>query len=185
MNDRLTYVQWLALALSLLAWAGTIYFASTLSQGESDRAASVANAQQSSTEQDSAVRTHALVQDSAAQRTQLGALLDTDVVSIANMIEAAGKAAGVTVTLGDAVPETAPPSTPGGPSVQAVGFVIDGQGTFAELMRAAQLFETLPIPSSVERLDIQKVPSAAGASSANSWHMNISIRVLTTSNISS
>jgi hypothetical protein len=182
---KYAYMQWFALCLALLAWVGVWFFAQAIAQDESDRAAAVAAAQESSAQTDSSVRMHALTQDTAQERAQLDALLNVDVVSAANMIEAAGTAAGAAVTLGDAVPENAPTSAPGGSAIQAVGFIVDAQGTFPALMRAAELFETLPIPSTLTQLDIQQVPNPAGAGASNQWHMSAYIRVLTTSNISS
>ena len=182
MNTRIAYLQWLALGAALLAVFGVWYFASAIAQGQADRAAGDSAMQESADKQALAVRTHALMADTVQERTQLGALLTVDVVSVANMIEAAGKAAGVTVKLGDAVPENAP-AAQGGLSIQAIGFVVEAQGKFPALMRALELFETLPIPSTLTRFDMQKVPDSSGAPSV--WHMSAYIRVLTTSNISS
>ena len=175
---NITYLAYLSLAACLLAWVGVAYFASTISSDELARAAAIETMQQSSMKGASTVRTHALAQETQGERAMLDQLLSADVVGIANMIEAAGKAAGVKAKLGDAQFENTP-SADQGPKINAVGFVVQAEGKFSALMQATQLLESLPAPSSVQRLDIEKTPGSA------SWHMNAYIRVLTTADISS
>ena len=173
---------WSLLALTLGAWCFVVFFAWTIYVDESERLAEAQNAKIISLERASATRTHALAVDTAQQSEALGKILAVDVVSIANMLEAAGKAAKVGVKLGNAVPENFSASDP--LPVQAVGFVVEAKGTFSALMHAARLFEKLPLPSTVTRLDFEHVPTQGGKG-AGEWHMNAHIRVLTTSDIAS
>lgn len=170
------------LALALSAWGLVGFFAWTITADESERVENAENAERRAIASASSVRTHALVQETAKEGTQLQDLLNVDVVSAAYMIEAVGKTAGVTVKLGDALPENGRAS--GEVAVKAVGFVVQANGKFPALMHAARLFETLPIPSSVTRLDIEHTPRSS-PSAPSLWHMNVHIRVLTTSDISS
>lgn len=172
----------LLVTLALVAWGLVGYFAWTISEDESNRVADAREAQVITISNAHAVRTHALALDTVEEGAKLKALLDVDVVSAAYMIEGVGKIAGVTVKLSDAQPETT--SASGDLAVKVVGFVVTADGTFSALLRAARLFETLPIPSSVTRLDIEHAPKAAGNASSL-WHMSVYIRVLTTSDISS
>ncbi len=167
---------------ALVAWGLVGYFAWTISEDESNRVADAREAQMITVSNAHAVRTRALALDTVEEGAKLKALLDVDVVSAAYMIEEVGKIAGVTVKLSDAQPETT--SASGDLAVKAVGFVVTADGTFSALLRAARLLETLPIPSSVTRLDIENAPKAAGNASSP-WHMSVYIRVLTTSDISS
>ncbi len=169
-------------ASALLAWGLVGYFAWTINMDEGNRLANARDAQMATIANAHAVRTHALALDTVEEGKQLKELLDVDVVSAAYMIEGVGKEAGVTVKLGDAVPEGVAPSDALAP--KTVGFVVTADGKFAALVRAAQLFETLPIPSSVTRVDIERAPRSSGDTSSL-WHMNVYIRVLTTSDISS
>ena len=179
MTNR-TSISWILLSLALVAWGAVGFFGWTIYTDESDRLIQAENEQSASLERASVVRTHALALDTVAQGKTLGDLLNVDVVSVADMIEAAGKAARVTVRLGNAVPENVPTSEilP----VKAVGFTVEATGTFSALMHLARLFEELPLPSTVTRLDLERVPAGA---STSQWRMNASIRVLTTSDISS
>lgn len=163
--------------LAIFAWAGVGYFAWTISTDEARRITDIQTAQQSALRHDVAVRLRALVQDTASDRAQLETLLTTDLVSAVERIESVGKAAGVTTELGNAAPEAAP-TTPN-LSVDAVGFVVASEGTFPKLIHALQLFETLPVPSSVRRFDLEHLPDAG-----TKWTMNTSIRLLTNSTLS-
>lgn len=167
---------------ALIAWGLVGYFAWTINVDESKRLADAREAQMATIANAHAVRTHALALDTAKEREQLKTLLGVDVVSAAYMIEGVGRASGVAVKLGDALPEGAQASE--GFAPKTVGFVVRADGKFSALMRAARLFETLPIPSSVTRVDIERAPRSSGDKS-NLWHMNVYIRILTTSDISS
>jgi hypothetical protein len=176
---KISITAYILLALALVAWGAVALFALQIGNSENDHAAAAAASQQNSDQAAAAQQIRALAADTAVQRAQLSDLVSVDVVSVANLIAAAGKAAHVDLTLGQAAPETVPDGSP----VGAVGFVVDGQGTFSSLMRASQLLETLPVPSSVERLDLSEVPG--DATTPTSWHLDLELRVLTSSSISS
>jgi hypothetical protein len=177
---NLSLISWIAFAVAVCAWAGVGFFAWSIQGEESDRATALANAQQSSTAEFSSARMHAMAQDSAPERTALEGLLAGDVVTIVNMLEALGTTSGAKLKLSGALPETAPAGLPAGSSIQAVGFAIEADGKFAALMRVVQLLETLPVPSSVVRLDMQHTPGAGDA-----WHLSVYITVLMNSTSSS
>lgn len=182
-NNFLTYAAWFMLCLALIAVGLVGFFAWTISTDQTDRLAHAEKNRKAALEKASAIRTHALVRDTEKQRTELNTLLDVDVVSAAYMIEAVGKSAGVAIKLGDAVPENIPSSS-GSMPLKAVGFVVEADGKFSALMRAMRLLETLPLPSTLTSFDIEHVPASAGSRS-DQWHMNVSVHILTTSDISS
>ena len=181
---RISFIAWSTLILALIAWGGVGFFAWTISGEEGGRVSRLTASQHSMSDAANAARAHALAQDTAEARGALTGLLNVDVVSVADTVESAGRGIGVQTKVASVLPEAAPPSS-GGPPVHAVGFVVTADGKFSSLMRAVQLFETLPIPSQVERLDISQTPNSGDASTPDSWHINIYIRVLTTSAISS
>ena len=168
--------------LALAAWGLVGYFAWTITRDEDKRVMDGREAQLVAIQNAQAIRTHALALDTATDGAKLKNLLDLDVVSVSNMIEEAGRSAGVKVKLGNAQPERG--ATSDGLTIRAVGFIITADGKFSELLRAARLFEALPIPSSVTRLDIERAPASFGGA-PSAWHLNAYIRVLTTSDISS
>ena len=168
--------------LALAAWGLVGYFAWTITRDEDKRVMDAREAQLVAIRNAQAIRTHALALDAAGGGAKLRELLDLDVVSVSNMIEEAGKAAGGKGKLGNAQPER--DATSDGLAIPAVGFIVTADGKFQELLHVARLFEALPIPSSVTRLDIERAPTSSGGVSGT-WHMNAYIRVLTTSDISS
>ena len=170
------------LILALGAWSLVGYFAMQISSDETDRLATIEARQLAAMKDAASMRSHVLALDTARERTQLKELLDVDIVSAAYQLEEVGKIAGVAVHLGDAQPE-ALASVEGLP-VRGVGFLVEADGKFSALMRAAQLFENLPLPSRVTRLDLEHAPRS-GAKPGELWHMKLQIRILTTSDISS
>lgn len=180
MNELvIRYGAWAALCAAIFVSAGAGFFWWTTMEDERIRAETIQNAREFSTRHDSAVRMHALAVDTALARTRLDDLLDTDVISAVEMLEGAGKAAKVKIQLSDAQSDTGVQS---GSNVKAVGFVVSAEGSFASLMRLLTLLETLPLPSSLTRFDLEHT---SGGSEANSWRLNSYIRVLTTADISS
>lgn len=177
---NLSFISWIALALAFCAWAGVVFFALHIQAAEVARATALTNAQQSSTVQYSSVRMHATAQDTAGERSALQQSLASDIVTVVTLLEGVGKTAGATFKLSGALPEAAPAGLPAGSSIQAVGFAIEADGKFAALMRVVQLLETLPVPSSVVRFDLQHTPGGS-----DTWHLSIYVKVLMSSTTAS
>jgi hypothetical protein len=123
-------------------------------------------------------RLSALASDTKDERATLESLVQPDVVSIVNTIEAAGQSAHISATVSDALPEGPLQQLPGGESLQAVAFVVQAHGTFPEMMKLGALFEKLPLASSVEQFDLEH--TSAGDQTV-SWSLTARIRVMTTS----
>lgn len=183
MKYKIAYTQWIVFPLSLIAWAGVGLFAWTISRDEANRIAQVQITQDAERKEAMAVRLHSIIQDTATERAQLASVLGVDVVSVIDMIEAAGKAAGVKIAISNAQPENVSfPQVVGGPQIIATGFVVEAQGTFKALMHTAELLETLPVPATIGHLDLE-LKSSDGKEALYPWSMNTRIRVLTTSDI--
>jgi hypothetical protein len=180
MKQLHAYLGWIALAAALLACAAVAYLAWTIEGGSTERAKLLKSAEAASSKQAAALRAHALAKDTESDRKKLSEIVRPDLLAVADMIEAAGKTAGVAVELSQAIPENASKEVEA-LGVRPVGFAVQADGTFARLMHAAELFEALPLSSQVTRLDIEHV--GASDVSAGDWHMNIYIRVLTAADI--
>ena len=178
---RNTYIAFALTIVGMISWCALGYFALSIGGVADTRLAEIDAAQQLLTQQNASIRMHAIAQETAADRTKLERLLAPDIVSIVGTLRGVGKAAGVSVHLGAAVPGAVFAPTQDGLSVQTVGFALEAEGPFSSLMRTLELVEALPLASSIERLDIQRSPGSTGAP----WHMDIFLRVLTTSAISS
>jgi hypothetical protein len=183
MKTTSTYLSWILLTAAVCAWCGVVYVAWFVQQAEGDYTTQLQTLQQSSFAQNSALRMHAAAQDTASDRDKLTRLLNVDIVSASAMLQGTGSVTGVKVKLSGALPENGPTPAPNGPAIQAVGFALQADGSFPALMRTIQLLETLPLASSVVRLDLQG--STDPTQKNPLWHMDVYMRVFTTSNVSS
>lgn len=182
MVRNITYIAWLALVLAVLAWLGVGLFASTILAEQGNRAADVQQLQDSSSQASQALDLHALVSDTASARTALTGLVTVDPASLAQAIDTAGTSAGIPIEISDASSGSAP-AVSGGTATQAFAFTAASQGSFAAVMRAAQILETLPVPSSIQEIQIIRSPDAAGTTGL--WQMSAQVQALTASTVSS
>ena len=190
MNMRTgTVTASVAVLAALAAWAGVFAYAAWLSEQVDAQRSRYTDAQTVAEREIAAVRLHALARDTQNLRTQLETIARPDIVGIANTIDSLGKIAGVTVRIGEAMPEVAPGKRTASttPILHGVGFVVEANGTFQSVMHAAALLAALPALSSLQSLDLEHVPSSAGGRSGTSaqWHLTARIRMLTTADISS
>jgi hypothetical protein len=177
MNRTLSLVAWGFLALSLCLWGGVWYFGTYIEDMENAKIAAVTDTASALSKGAAMTRLRALASDTASERARLSQIFSADIVSVANTIEDVGHVANVQIKLGSAVAEDASSQNTGGPGSRIVRFTVDGSGKFTSLMRAALLFEALPFPSSVERLDL--VHEQATDKSPGQWQMHVSIKVFT------
>ncbi len=174
-----TRIQWIMLLLAVCAWAGVGWFGWYSSDETLNRVSRAVVTQDNENKNASAIRLRSALQDTLEQRTQIDALLHTNVVSVVNLLEAAGSA-GVKVTVSDAHPETTGLSraVAGITGLTATGFVVEARGKFEELMHVVQLLENLPVPSTIGRLELSRDPVGEGVGGL--WNMSAYIRVLST-----
>ncbi len=176
MKIKITYLTWPLFSLALLAWTGVALFAWTIRSDEADHMLRAQTLQEYESKETTAMRLHSIAQDTKEERAKLESIVRMDVVSIVNLIESTGKAAGVNVTVSNVIPEGE-----AGSGLVATGFVIEARGRFSTLMRVVQLFESIPISSTIGRLDIEYIPNQ----DVRAWGMSAYIRVLTAEDISS
>ena len=178
MARSLTILSVAALIGSIAAWAGVWLMFSDISTRLANRTDTLSTLNSQSSKQASEVAVHALVSDTASQRAQLDAGISPDVVGIANQINAAGKAAGVRTTIGSAsVVGTIAPA-----GVSDLEFVVQATGSFQQVWRAAQLFQTLALVSKVTELDFGQIPNTGKGGSQ--WQLTSRIDVLTSAQVS-
>lgn len=130
-----------------------------------------------------AARLHRAMQKTLVDRTRLREeILPSDVVVIANAIDSLGKKADVTMKIGAATPADSP-----GSGVNAIQFMVQADGTFDNIMRAAMLCENLPFPSTLKQVDIEELPASALQTTGQKalWRLTVRMLVYTTSDITS
>ena len=181
-------LAWIAVAAALVLWTAVVMYDSWISAQLEARSSQTTDVQTTSERDIAAVRLHALARDTENQRAQLDSLTHADVISVADTIEGIGKISGVQLKIGAATPESTAQKKSEGKTaaLNVVGFVIEADGTFAAVMQAAALLESLPILSSIQNLEFERVMAFSDSKSAKStWHLTARIRVVTAADISS
>lgn len=182
MSNRVTIIAWILLALALAAWAGVGYGAhwitSTAQQRANDTRAALTKANQAALNQ----KVEALAQNTKEKRDELAKIAGADVVVVVDAIDAAGKAAGIDAKVSDASVAGSQQLGKNGDTLRGVVFTVQAAGSFAQIMHAVSLYEKLPLLSTVEQLDIEKVQSSDPKSA--SWRMLARIRVQTLLSVS-
>lgn len=176
----LTLLSLIALALALAAWCfvGFLFFNASASLASNTQSLSSVDAQ--NVQNENAAQTAALASETAAQRSALQGVLAPDVIGIANQIQSAGKTAGTQTTISSA----SVASVSGLPAgVTALEFVVQSDGSFAQVLQAAQLLETLPLSSTIAEFDFEQAPGSSPGS--GQWQLTTGIEVLTTAQVSS
>jgi len=144
-------LAWPLLIVALLSWGGYWYATTMLSDARAAYASKLEESEQQKTREQSLTRVQSVIRDTEAERAAIERLISVSVVQAVDIVEAAGEAAGgKSVEIVSASPATAPKELSG------LSIVVTMEGTFPALMRAVSLFESLPIPSVVETVDIEK-----------------------------
>jgi hypothetical protein len=161
---------WIAicmLAVALLAWSGVAGLVWQLSVQRADYASALERSKAESLRGESAARLRSSVESTVAERQALEQLINVSILRAVEVIEQAGRAAGASdVTIGGATPAGTVQGLP------AVAIVVNASGSFGVVMRAVALYESLPIPASLEQFEIEKTESG-------SWRLTVNLRVLT------
>jgi hypothetical protein len=168
------------LALALLAWGGMYAASSSVRASAAALSSDAASAQAQEDRLAYQKRLAALAEDTKTERAALEAFASRDLVSMVNELEATGKSLGLTVMVSDAQASGALHDLPGGGSLRTITFIVESQGTYASLMRLEELFENLPLASTVDTLELQALQNRQAP-----WHLTARIRVYTTAPISS
>lgn len=168
--------------LAVLAWTGIWYLGNGILDAASARASTASSAQVQSDRAAYTQRIAALVADTRDDRATLENASEMHIVSIVTMIENIGTKTGITVKVNNAQSQGSAPELPGGGSLNAFALAIEADGSFAQIMRTVQALESLPLPSSIEQLEISLNGGDPGKS--HGWHLNARVNVFTASTAS-
>jgi len=185
MSRNTTLLAWFSLLIAIFAWVGVGFFAYQIGVLEDARAADSQSSQQRSQRSLQASYLHGIVSSSANERAQLDTLVAVDPSSLANMIDSAGTSAGVGLTISNASADNVS-SVAGKTTAQGFSFLATSEGSFASVLYAAALLESLPVPSSVVEINLSHGMDSSGTAGNNAaWQMNAQVQVLSASNMSS
>lgn len=181
-----TIVAFVAVVVGLGAWYGVWlmqgYVVESLAQYQSE----ISSRMSAQAREAAQARVRSLAAETEHKRAALAKYVVVDPIEATKMIESVGVAARVTLRVNDVSPETIPlPPGSGARPLKAVGFLIEATGSFSAIMKAARLLETLPLPTAVRQLDIAQVPADQNAKGPPLWRLNMRIRLLTDSTLTS
>ncbi|MBI2612949.1 hypothetical protein HYW59_04055 [Candidatus Kaiserbacteria bacterium] len=173
------YSSWAALLGALVLSAGVGYFAWMITVAAEEHALKITSMEQEELEHASALRLHALARETKDARTRLEQLSDSDLVEILDTIESLARDTGIPIGIGQAPSISSTEASP----IRVASFIIEAQGTFSQVAQVVALLESLPTPSSLDELQLERQGSVEGGKSAKSWHMVTQMRFFTTADI--
>lgn len=176
-----TYGGWALLLLAIGAWVGIWFAASVIHSRALEAATTAQNTDQQAQRFAYQQRISALAADTQPQRAQLESLANHDIVSIVTTLENAGKALGVTVKVNNAQAVGSGEELPDGSVLRPIEFVLEARGSFTALMRALEVYEHLPLISSLTQVELGRTDTGSASSD---WNLLMRVRVYTIADIS-
>lgn len=159
---------WTSFALALALWGVFGLLVWSLYGERAGYVEASAAAREEELRGQSAARVRASVQDTEVERAALNGLLDVSILRAVEIIETTGRQAGATeVSIGEATPVALSGNVPAG--LASVSIVVNLQGSFAAVMRAISLYETLMVPSQLEQFEMEKIEGT--------WRATVRVRV--------
>ncbi len=185
MNSFSSRSTWIVFAATLAAWGGVIFFAWLILGMQDERHQQLGSSEQEAVRQITAVHTHAVAQDTAEERANLDKITKVDVLTAVNTIENAATSIGIALRVRDAQAEPGQNSTDkqSPDTLNVIGLLVEGDGSFPALMRSVQILEQLPFVTSIESLEL----TSGGPSKEKviMWHASLRIRLYTSTSIAS
>lgn len=175
------YLALASIAIAVVAWCGVGYLLYKISADENTEAALASSLTSTASQRSYATALHATVVSTETDRSTLTTAIPADIPSIVNAITSTGAAAGTNVDIGTASPAGLPSTAP--PDLHAVEFVVQAQGSFSQVLQAAELFYQFPMPSKVAEIDLENIPGPG--TKGNVWQVTVRLQVLTTAAVSS
>lgn len=172
------YGSWLALLAAITLWAGVGYFAWMITAAAEEHSSKIASMEQEELESATALRLHALARDTKDERAKLEQISGADILEILDTIEALARDTGVPI-------QTGAPSISSNEAspVRVASFIVEAQGTFTQVAQAVALLESLPVPSALDELQLERTPDREGSKPARNWRVVTQVRIFTTADI--
>lgn len=163
-----SWLSILMLLAAIVAWTGFGGLIFQVANERADYAEALSRSEEEATRGESAARLRTSVESTEAERAALESLLNISILRAVEVIEQAGRAAGASdVRIGEATPVSSEAG-----KVATVSIVVNASGSFATIMRTIALFETLPIPATLQQFELEKIDKA------NTWRLTVRLRVL-------
>ncbi len=174
------YISYLTFLLAVLLWVGVFYFAWTISRAAEEHRAQIAGMERQSAEHSAALQLHALARATREERAKLEELSNADLLEILDTIEALARDTGISIQIGQAPSITGSESSP----LRTASFTIEARGSFTQVAHVVAFLESLPIPSALDELQFERLPSpGSGKPDRSLWRGVTKMRFLTTADI--
>ncbi|MBI4133277.1 hypothetical protein HY478_01555 [Candidatus Uhrbacteria bacterium] len=180
MQNIIPYGSWIVLLLALSLWGGIAWGLSTVNSVHSEREAKRLEAEQAAVLQSAALRLHALARETKSEREKLEGVAHSDILEILNTVEAIARDSKIPIHIGEAVSEVGSDSSS---PLRSASFVIGASGSFSDLLHVVSLLESLPIPSSIADVHLERLTELSKG--APQWRVVTRVRFFTTADISS
>lgn len=169
----IVYLSWVSLVASIALFSFVYTQADTIHRAAEKRATTLAEQEQSSDRSVYAQRVHTILAETVEERAVIDAFARLDVVAAVELLESAGSAAGVSVTV------TGTNSDVGGmasevESLSPLDFTIRASGSYAALAHAVELYEHLPVALQIDQLDIER---DQGIKNGRMWNLTLRVRM--------
>lgn len=145
-----TVLAWGMLFTAIAAWGGVVYLYTSLNAMRFEYADRVILAEQDANRQESSARLRALIQGTEVERATLESIVSVRIVDAAETVETAVRDAGaqdVQITEANA-------AAPNSQGISTVSMGVSANGSFASVLRAVRLLESLSLPSTVEQFEL-------------------------------
>jgi len=178
MHMSISKLSWITASVALSTILGTFFLAWALDERKNNLETTITTSQKSHVRTAEEQKIIALLTATESHREKLKGTLAVELLSLADLLVAAGEDADVTLRVSNATPETNPVTANARTAlrVNAVQFTVDAEGSFDKLYRALALLESLPVASAVESVVLEE--------NEKTWHMSARVRILTTSALS-
>src|SRR3989344_5315573 len=148
-----TYISWVTLMSTLIAWSFIGFFSWSLSAAQAARVSGDAVAGQDAARRETELRLRVLARDTEVLRAALEENTRATPLSIVESIESVGKESGVSLEIGQVLASAPVPSaSPSAPSVRTISVVVEATGSFTALMYTASLLSSIPLPSTINQI---------------------------------
>ena len=177
-----TLISWSLLLLGITAWVGVVLFYGVIEGKKTERTDRLLKIEQSAKLQISAARIKALANETTETRTALDEVTSVDILSAVKTIEGAGKSIGLSVHIVSASPSGAFSKTN---TLHTVSFALESQGSYSSIVRLMKLFESLPLLSMIENVELRSESDPSKPDPKALWHLDLRLKLFTSSNVTS
>ncbi len=176
MNNRSVRLAWSLLAMGVVAWLGVGIAVFALGTMRAARVEQEATMKTMTALQLQQLRTQTLARATEDDRARLESIASQDAAHMIHIIEAAGTDAGVVTHVGQAMSGAVSNSA----VLHPASLIVEAEGPFPNVVRAAQLLGSLPVPSVVDSIELNRLDMLT-ASKVPTWRLAVTVRFLTSS----